>query len=313
MLLRELLLERISVSHYTTQLTNDVNNMAKQLAASFFNSNKNLLKTDREKFVRLLYSKLKIQLEELLSDYVSKISNTDVRVKFKKMDNGTGEYAHDDKLLYIKDKLPIDMTNMLGATYYTTVTNPTKSVAAYKGFYNEAVKNIVIIFLHEITHVIQLASSGKSYEKSYIYNKPQVQDYLKSIDLDSPKKRKKYSGDSDDIKLSRLNVILAKVLNPESDINRAVYHAQPEEIGAYSQQASTEIINSISKLSVDDKKKYIHDILDDIKNKKIEGSNIPKILKQYSNISKEYNYKIYKKFLKQLYLELVSYIDFLDS
>lgn len=303
MLLKDILCERISLTPYNKQLHKDLTKIV-------LTTTKKILETsDLSNLISgmiAIRSNVEKDLVDNLSKYlkgkIKDITEKNINVKFVKLPNGDASYVDQDSTMYINDAIIKGISRKVIPHVYNTISGNIKPELLDD--VNKLISTLISFFLHELTHVIQLKSSGKPYEKSHIHDKEKVDSYLKSIDLDTKSKRRGYKGDKQDLNKHRLNVFLSRVLDPESDMSQRVYRAQPEEIGAYSQQVANDIVNSISKLPSKRQLKSINQILDDIKNNKTDIS----IVKKYADVGKD-NIKVYQKFLKQLYQELDTYRD----
>lgn len=272
MLLRELLLETISTTQYFPEIQKDLFNI--------FAKNGDYI--------------------EYLKSKVKDISGVDVNVSVKSPMKGDGAYVHDDNTLYIN--APVINRILKNVKDYTTSTIGKETK---KHELIDSVKRLTSIIIHELTHVIQLSKSGKPYEKSMVYNKPGVDKALTALGLKSKKQRAEYKGDKEDLNLKRLNVYLARLGDPKSEINRAIDRAQPEEISAYANQAASEIIADLQDYDKFTKRSELRKRL---KQLKLSQSNLTKSIEDYKMV-KEYNKKAHHKFFKLLYLELVNYYD----
>jgi len=272
MLLRELV-ESITLSQYHHGIKNDLFNIVIK--------NGDIL------------SYLKSKLNEL--------SSTTVNVALKKMPKGDGAYVYDDNTLYINTPVIQNITRATKEYITATSSRDTK-----KHQLLDYINRLVAIFLHELTHVIQISKSEKPYEKSYVYNKSGVDKALTHLGLKSKKQRAAYQGDKDDLNLKKLNVYLARLGDPRSEINMAVDRAQPEEISAYANQTASEIL---ATLDTDSDNRYQRTQLRNVLKKlKMSKNNLTKSIEDYKIVNK-YSKKAHDKFFKQLYLQLMNYYD----
>lgn len=231
---------------------------------------------------------------------VEDLSGYDINVQIKSMPKGDGSYVHDEKTLYINKPV---IHHLVSA--YEQYVKATSGKDTKKHDLIDKVNRLVTILLHEITHIIQLHKSIEPYEKSYVYNKQVVDKALTHLGLKSKKQRANYQGDKEDLNLKKLNVYLARLGDPNSEINMVVDRAQPEEITAYANQTASEIIATIP---TDDKrfqKTQLRHALKQIKNSK---NNLTKSIKDYKIVNK-YSKKAHDKFFKLLYLNLMYYYD----
>jgi hypothetical protein len=272
MLLRELLFETISTSRYFPEIHQELS--------------------------KLIYKKQDII--GYLKGKIQEISGVDVDVKIKSLPNGDGAYVHGDNTLYINK--PVIKTISDNLTKLSTATGGKETL---KHNLNDSINRLTSIVVHELTHVIQISKSGKPYEKSLVHNKQTVDKALTHLGLKSKKQRAAYQGDKEDLNLKRLNVYLARLGDPTSEINKAVDRAQPEEISAYANQSASEII---AKLKDHDKSFKRSELRRIIKQLKSSHSNLTKSIEDYKMV-KNYSKKAHDKFFKLLYIELMDYYD----
>lgn len=275
MFLRELF-ESISVSQYTPELQKGILNIVRQ------NNNS-------ADIIQYLTSKL------------HDITGTKVKVKVKNMPKGDGAYIHDENTLYINTPVLKNVLDKVNEYKSSSTGKDTKKYSMV-----DSINRLISVFLHETTHVIQISKSGVPYEKSYVYNKPAVDKVLTKLNLKSKKQRAAYTGDKEDLNKTKLNVYLARLGDPTSEINIAVDRAQPEEIAAYANQSATEIISQLQEYDKHYQRAKIRTILKQIRSS--QNNDLSKSIHDYK-IVKKYSTKAHNKFFKLLYLQLIDYYD----
>lgn len=296
MKIKEILVEKISTTSHIEELTDHITDIS-------FNVIRKNFKLDIDK--NIILSKLSANISRYLQKFVNDVYGSDTKVSFGKVYNdATGQYKPEENEFVFKLKLLHDLTKHL-FSYEEYIQRTNKRNLEQKQLVIDDVKFLVKVILHELTHVIQLSASGKSYEKSYIKDYDSVNKILShpTIDLGTKKKRKEYvkkGGDPEDVNMNRLNALF----------NRAkfkhIYYSQPEEIEAYAQEAAVDIIQQMDDMNPKQKINYITSMLYMIQHNS-NNKNIPSAISTYSDIGKKYDPKVYHRYLKKLYQELDSY------
>lgn len=294
MKLRELLCERISVSSHTHVLQNEISDIIHTVNNRI--SKQFTLPAEGKEYQAKMILMLNSALSRFLSEQADAITKGEVIINFTELENGTGSYVHETGTLSLSRPLLINIAQLAVQIKYA----PSKQDVA-NSMLNAAISKLVKLFLHEITHVIQLKAAGKPYEKSKIHNKQGLDDYLSSINLKSKKQQSQYNGDPADLNKNRLNVFLARndMANPK---NVDVYLGQPEEVSAYAQEIVSDFATTLLNKPKTTQLKAIADFANQIKTNSVKTP----YSKMAASTDPTYQ-KVYRRFVKQVYQELQSF------
>lgn len=237
---------------------------------------------------------------QYIKQKVMEITGVGIEVKVESMPKGDGSYVKETNTLTINSK--VLKTIQVNLQKFLTAQSGKETL---KHELNDSISRLTHIIVHESTHVIQLAKSGQPYEKSMVHNKSAVDNVMSKLGLKSKKQRANYQGDKEDLNLKKLNVYLARLGDPKSEINMVVDRAQPEEITAYANQSAAEIISTIDADDPRTIRSAIRHALKQLKNSK---NNLTQSVKDYKIVNK-YSVKAHNRFFKLLYLKLIDYYD----
>lgn len=301
MKMNELLLERISVSSNTQQLQTEILSIVAEINNRTYKQF-NLPEESKQYGFKLLVL-LDAKITKFLTDKIKEIADTHVKIEFLDMDNesGSGGYVFEENKLKLHKKLLTNIANWAAHIRTQAAMGKTSNQQITINMLKTAIASLVKIFLHEITHVIQIKSAGKPYEKSNIYNKQQVDDYLSSLNLKTRKQQQNYKGDKEDLNKNRLNVFLArKDLNDPKNVD--VYLAQPEEITAYAQELVSDFASKLVNKSKTQQLISINNFTNQLKTNQIQHPY------SFMANSEDTKYKnVYRRFLKSVMQELVAF------
>lgn len=272
MKLREIICERISVSHDTAIVNKIIMDGIKSVIAikstppSSIGDMGFLIK-----YTNLLTNAIRSPLIE----FVKNKYHTDINIKFLKLTKGTGTYQEESNTIII--------TSVLLGNIIRVIFRILNGESGFEDEISENVDKMTMIFLHELTHSIQV-NHGQRYEYKHGY------------------------AEKDKVKFFTALVQDEFATPEEEQLAKEIYKSQPDEITAYGQQKSVELINKIYKLPIDEQKLAINIFLNKI------GTG--KISHDYDDFVKrlEPGYeKSYRRYLKVVYQELDSYRDKLSE
>lgn len=287
MKIRELIVERISLTSHTSEVTGII----KKAVINIMNRKPKTLPSDKPdmNFFLIHNTLLVDSISASLESFVKSKFNIDITVKFSRLEKGVGgSYNSETNSISFNSSPLIKIINLL-YQHYTTNDDIISEVSVIA-------HELTGIFIHEMTHVLQVKNGGTNREKSMIYNKGAVNQYVSGLEPDKAKQSKmlKQAG----ISRNQINLILAKdaLSDPK---NVAIYKGQPEEIVAFAHEY---IVKQLSLIINKSKEEQLQFIANSLKELSKASSETP-----YSNM-KEYA-SVYRRFLKSVYLELVSYRD----
>lgn len=271
MKLRELLSERISLSSITPNVNKELLDAVVKIIKKPLSSSP-ASKTDPSKMdmqFLLKYNTLFVNaLTPILSKFASDVAKTKITVQFKKLGNGTGHFDEDTNTITITTKILVNLINIVFNQYSKTI-NPDEIDAI--------VHNLTTIFLHEVTHATQIARGHKyEFKRGYIEkNKLKFFTDLVRDEFNSEEEKKR---------------------------SREVYYSQPDEIAAYAQEASTNLINKIYNLPAEDQLAAIGEFLKEITRNATSYND-------FKNNPAPGYIKTYRRYLKLIYQYLDDYKD----
>ena len=267
MKLRELMCERISVSHNTK----DVNSLILNAIKPVFDKKDTPPKSMNDFAFLVKYNTLFTNpIISVLTTFVKNNYNNDINIRFSKLKKGTGKYLEETNTILITTKL---ITNLVILKF-----NQLKGEIGFENEITYIINRMTMIFLHELTHAIQV-QHGQRYEYKHGY-----------VEKDKEK---------------FFTALVQEVFDTPEEEARAneIYRSQPDEIAAYGQQKAVELINGIYKLPKNEQLHGIDIFLKDIASRaKHEYSDF------YGRSEPGYE-KSYRRFLKSVYQELDSYKD----
>ena len=186
-------------------------------------------------------------------------------------------------------------------------TLDTKALSFVNGTKDQAIVSLTNIFLHELTHAIQVQSGGR-FEYKHGYVEPDTEKFFGAMAADKydPEQVKK---DAHELYADPKEIEdYLKKKEAEAKRNKDIYFSQPDEISAYAQQKVVELINTIYKKPPQEQINAVDELLKDISSK---ASN-----HQYSEFGKSTDpkyKKVYKRYLKLVYQELARYKEMISS
>ena len=258
----EIICESISLTTVTPKLNSALSNAVLHV----FNSppKSPISKMDMQFMVK--YNTVFVNaIKPILSQYAKHLTNTDVNIQFKSLTQGTGQYIEDTNTITITPKVLATLIKLL-FSHYTSKINMSDV--------KTTVDQITSIFLHEVTHAIQV-SHGQRYEYKHGY-----------IEHD---------------KIKFFTALVQDKFNSEEERQRAneIYKSQPDEIAAYAQEAATGLISKIHKLPHEEQVTAI-----DVFLRELPKQNTYTDFKNRSNPRYE---KVYRRYLKLIYQTLDNY------
>lgn len=268
MKIRELICERISVSQDTSTIHSLVMDSIRSVIAIKSTPPKSI--TDMGfliKYTNLLTNAINPQLVK----FAKKRYNIDINIKFSKLNKGTGTFQEETNTIIISS---VVLGNIIRVIF--------KLLNGETGFENDISENvdkITMIFLHELTHAIQV-NHGQRYEYKHGY-----------VEKD---------------KVKFFTALVQDAFDTPAEEKRAkeIYKSQPDEISAYGQQKAVELINKIHNLPKNDQTTAINIFLNNIGTGKINHD-----YNDFVNRTEPGYEKSYRRYLKVVYQELDSYRD----
>lgn len=291
-----ILQERISLTSYLPTIQNTILGALNKTATEYAGNHPSVLPQNPEfdeiiSAMRVFSEGLAPAITPLLVDCLTKLvkqmTNFDVKVEITELDKGVGgSYIPETNTLKLTSEWPA----RIGSGYFWAIAAPKRKIDILK----KGIGSLAGVIIHESTHVIQTNGGARVHEKSMIYNKDAVDAELATIE---PNKKKqsallKATGST----RNQINLIVAK-RNLTDPKNVAIYKAQPEEITAFAHEFISKELATMVNQPVDIQKQFINNSLREL-------STQAKV-HQYSNMA-DYT-KVYRRFLKAVYLELISY------
>jgi len=270
MRIRECLCERISVS----QKTPEVNSIILDAITPIFNKKDTLPKPMVVEFLAKYNNLFTSAIKTGLTAFVKTTYNNDINIRFVNLKQGTGSYLEENNT--------INMTTKLIANLITIKINQLSGDTDFENALTAIVNKMAMIFLHELTHALQV-QQGQRYEYKHGYIEREKVKFFTALVQD------KFATTDEEIKA------------------REIYKSQPDEIAAYGQQAAVELINKIYKLPTDEQLQGINIFL-----KNIASRSTHDYSKMRGRTEPGYE-KSYRRFLKSVYQELDSYKDKLQE
>jgi hypothetical protein len=263
MKLRELLYERISLTPFAPE----VNNALHKAVMNVFNTQPQtpIQKMDMQFMIK--YNTLFVNsIKPILTYYAKQITNTDVTIQFKSLAQGTGQYIEDTNTITIAPKVIANLIKLLFKHYTDSVNTNDIDVI---------INHLTSVFLHEVTHAKQV-SHGQRYEYKHSY-----------VEKD---------------KIKFFTALIQDEFKSEEEQIRAreIYKSQPDEIAAYAQEAASDLISKIHKLSPQEQSTAINVFLKEISKQSHTYSD-------FKGRSEPGYEKAYRRYLKSIYQTLDDY------
>lgn len=168
-------------------------------------------------------------------------------------------------------------------SFFEESNNVGSDIFAYKSV-DIIISNIISIFIHELVHVVQFDRQLKAGRSSAEYRS-----YLS-------KSKEKFGTAVDRLQSKPLGSV------SPTDPDYKLYKASPQEMAAFAHETALQIINDNQLDTVTDLDAVSNDL----------DSYIPGYIdNMFSDPANAQEYKVYKRFSKQVYLEVVRYIDYL--
>jgi hypothetical protein len=263
MKIQELLYERISLTNFAPQ----VNNALHHAIINVFNDHPRtpVQKMDMQFMVK--YNTLFVNaIKPILTQYAKEITNTDVTIQFKSLAQGTGQYIEDTNTITIAPKVIANLIKLLFKHYTDRIDINDIDII---------INHLTSVFLHEVTHAKQVGH-GQRYEFKHGY-----------VEKD---------------KIKFFTALIQDEFKSEEEKIRAreIYKSQPDEIAAYAQEAASDLISKIHKLSPQEQHSAINIFLKEI-------SNHSHTYSDFKDRSEPGYEKAYRRYLKSLYQTLDDY------
>jgi hypothetical protein len=289
MKIREIIQERILQERISlTPSLPEIHNIISDVVSGVFNKKPKTLPERMDVRFASIYNTLLVDgLIPALVNFAKQKHNIDVDIKFARLDTGVnGKYDPDDNAIFLSSKLMFNLVNLI-FKYFTTGDDVSSETA-------NIVNIITSVVIHELTHVIQTNGGKRVHEKSMIYNKDAVDAELSTIEPNKKKQSALLKGTGST--RNQINLIVAK-RNLTDPKNLAIYKAQPEEITAFAHEFIAKELATMVNQPVDIQKQFINNSLRELSTQAKDH--------QYSSMT-DYT-KVYRRFLKAVYLELISY------
>lgn len=301
MKIRELLNEHISVSPYTTV----VKQALRDIVIELLDVKRTISPDGNKDALMATLRQYNNAIIPVLMKLAKEISGMDVTVLFHKMPVGkTGSYNEDTNTIYITSST---LGNLASVTVEKArIQKPTaefydKMNAVLQG----SIRDITTVFLHEITHAIQV-SRGQKYEYKHGYIEKDPIKFFTALTIDAydVEEMERAAKNLFDTKIARDHFVhYMKQTAPERDKrNKEIYLSQPDEIAAYAQQIATEFIQTIRDKSVFVRKRAIDAFLKALS----KSSNVNQYSAFRDNLDPRYQ-MVYRRYLKLIYQELMRY------
>jgi len=292
MKIREIIVERVSLSANIPEVSRLLTNIIKHIIGK-------PPKTIPEKidfnFMGIQNTKLVDAIVPALVTFAKQSQNVNVDVKFVRLPAGVGAaFIPDENTIKMSSTMLTDLIRLF-FKYFTTGEDIMADVS-------NVVAKMTAVFIHELTHVVQVTRGAGNHEKSMLYNKAAVDKYVDSLEPD----RKKQSAmlKTAGITRNQINVNLAK-LDLENEIvkpeNIAIYKAQPEEISAFAHEYAVKQLSPILNKPKAEQLSFIDNSLRALATEAKDDNN------PYSGMNTPEYQKVYRRFLKTIYGLLIDY------
>lgn len=308
MRLLELITESISVSQHTSTVRSTIGPAILKIITTQYNKQPLANKDEVVRVESIYRNKFKDTLVDILSNLTKQFTKNEVNVEFRNIGEGTGAYLEDENTIVIHNSIISSLVRAALVFHKSKQDNTLndKTLQFVNGTKDQAILSLTNIFLHELTHAIQVQSGGR-FEYKHGYVEPNTKKFFTAMAADKydpeqvKKDAQKLYSDPKDIEQ------YIKDKEDEAKRNKDIYFSQPDEISAYAQQRAVELINTIYKKTPQEQIAVVNALLKDIasQSSKHQYSDFGK------NVDPKYK-KVYKRYLKLVYQELSKYKDILN-